>query len=793
MATMKAGQKVSGLWVPAAIYTRVSTTKQLGRRMESCESQESICLDYIRTQAPGKGWEHVHTFTDPAYSGATMKRPGMEALKQAVAAGQIRVVVIFKLERVLRSTDEWAPFRAFLSQHKCELASAMEDISEKTALGRLKNNLLVSVSEYDRLNIAEKVRAKMGEQAKRGMWNGGSVPYGYAYDKNSQKLSFHPTEAAVVKRIYERAAELVSLTDLANLLNAEGLRTKQRFLRRRDGTRQVIGQQRFRSDGLRLLITNPIYRGVVRFQGEEYRGQHEALISDDLWERANAAVRETRPRVEVRADQNIHQYLLKGICRCGHCGRAMIPQTCGDSNNARKRYRYYNCGSVLRDRKLGECPVGRLSAQALEGAVIAFLGEVSKHPALVSGVIEATRTRAKGDRQSLRAELAALQERLDQVNEELGRCVDVVAKGGAGALGPELLKRAESLRADQDRLMIEREKKRQELVACDTAAVSEQRVHDSLNRLTAILPKLAPAEQVELVRLFVDRVEIREPIRTQFGAAIDARESNRVLAVRLKLHLPRLVEGIEKADQAGRKGISAFRPITARGVQFEAKVDFSQALRGVVTLVAPFHHPVRISGRSLVAAPLKQAKEPGETQHLVVRAQYWQRLLESGQTANRVALAKRFGVTPGAVTRTLKMIQLCPEIQNFLGALKDKDALRHFGLKRVGALADLSRAEQLAAFERIRRAFAQPTPEIVAGEPLKTLRSEGTNAAGVSDTERIIDLLRRAGPTAPRRIGAEIQLSLASTSRRLAELVSAGKVACTGNTRNRRYAAISAK
>ena len=108
--------------------------------------------------------------------------------------------------------------------------------------------------------------------------------------------------------------------------------------------------------------------GVVRFQGEEYRGQHEALIPDELWERANAAVRETRPRVEVRADQNIHQYLLKGICRCGHCGRAMIPQTCGDSNNARKRYRYYNCGSVLRDRMPGGCPGGRLSPQARAGS-----------------------------------------------------------------------------------------------------------------------------------------------------------------------------------------------------------------------------------------------------------------------------------------------------------------------------------------------------------------------------------------------------------------------------------------
>jgi hypothetical protein len=124
--------------------------------------------------------------------------------------------------------------------------------------------------------------------------------------------------------------------------------------------------------------------------------------------------------------------------------------------------------------------------------------------------------------------------------------------------------------------------------------------------------------------------------------------------------------------------------------------------------------------------------------------------------------------------------------------LKTKESLRHFGMKKVGALADLTREEQLAGFERIRRAFAQPTPDLVPGEPLKVFRSEGSEAEDMADTERIIAFLRRAGPTAPRRIGAEVQLSIASTYRRLAELVSAGQVACTGNTRNRTYAVVTA-
>jgi DNA invertase Pin-like site-specific DNA recombinase len=778
---------IKGLWMPAAIYTRVSTSKQLGRRVESCESQEAICREHILAHAPTKGWQLVQSFTDPAYSGATMKRPGMDALKRAVAAGEIKVVVIFKLERVLRSTDEWAPFRTFLHQNDCELVSAMEDISEKTALGRLKNNLLVSVSEYDRLNIAEKVRAKMGEQAKRGLWNGGSVPYGYAYDKNTQTLTPHPEEAPVVRRIFHDAAKLVSLSDLANILNAEGFRTKQRSMRRRDGTREIVGKQLFRSDGLRLLVTNPMYRGAVRFGGNEFDGQHPPLVAKELWEQANAAVRETRPRPEVRVDENMHQYLLKGICSCGHCGRALVPKTCGLSNNAGKRYRYYNCGSVMRDGRSVACPVGRLSAAALDGVTIAFLSQVSKQPPLVARVLDATRTRTKGDRQVLRAELESLEAKQAKVREELGRCVDAVLKSNLGVLGPELMQRAESLRIEQDQLTVQLERKRQELAACEAASFDAQRVQSSLERLGTLLSKLAPAERIELVRLFVDRVEVREPAKSQFGASVDDGGTRRVLALRIKLHLPRLIEGVERTDQVA--GIARRLPVAGlRGVNLEASVDFTHAVRGEVTVLAPFQYAVRVSERGRNSETSTSAHAPGEPKHLVLRAQEWRHMLETGHAANRLVLARRHGVTPGAVTRIMKLIELLPEIQNFLAALKSREAIRHFGMRKVGALAALPTDAQRAAFERIRRAFAQTTPELVEGETLKPLRPAQKGVEEKSDNERIIALLRAAGPTTPREIGAATNLSRITIYRRLNALAATGQIAATGNTRNVRYA-----
>ena len=171
--------------VPVAIYTRVLTANQVGGRFDSCDSQAAVCRDHIAKQS-AEGWFEVACYSDPAYSGGTMNRPGIRALMRHIETGEVKIVLIFKLERVLRSTDEWGPFRAFLQKHGCKLVSPTEDLSEATPSGRLKNNIVMSVNEYERDNTAEKIRIKLNEQAKRGFWTGGQVPFGYLYDEAEQ-------------------------------------------------------------------------------------------------------------------------------------------------------------------------------------------------------------------------------------------------------------------------------------------------------------------------------------------------------------------------------------------------------------------------------------------------------------------------------------------------------------------------------------------------------------------------------------------------------------------------------
>lgn len=118
--------------IPVAIYTRVSTTDQVGGRFDSCESQEALCREHVARHAQD-GWYINAVFSDPAYSGGSMKRPGMQALMRHIEQGQVKVVLIFKFERVLRSTDDWVPFRAFLKKHGCRLESPTENLAPETA------------------------------------------------------------------------------------------------------------------------------------------------------------------------------------------------------------------------------------------------------------------------------------------------------------------------------------------------------------------------------------------------------------------------------------------------------------------------------------------------------------------------------------------------------------------------------------------------------------------------------------------------------------------------------------
>ena len=79
-------------------------------------------------------------------------------------------------------------------------------------MGRLTLNILLSFAQFEREVIGERIRDKFAASRKRGMWMGGSVPLGY--EVKDRKLVVNEAEAATVRMIFERFAEMGSATTL---------------------------------------------------------------------------------------------------------------------------------------------------------------------------------------------------------------------------------------------------------------------------------------------------------------------------------------------------------------------------------------------------------------------------------------------------------------------------------------------------------------------------------------------------------------------------------------------------
>ena len=717
-AIQSAGQP--GAVVTVAIYTRVSTDNQVGGRFDSCESQLAICRDHIGKHA-GQGWIEVAHFSDPAVSGSTMNRPGLRQLMRQIETGGVKVVLIFKLERMSRNIDEWGPFRNFLKKHGCRLESATEDISETTPSGRLKNNLMLSFSQYERENTAEKTQVKMVQQAKRGYWNGGAVPFGYAYDKNTQTLQPHAEEAPLVRRIFEQAAQLVTLEKIADALNHEGLRTRARLFRRTDGTEHTVGVKRFRSDALRLMVTNPIYRGVIRYAGREHPGRHEPLVAEELWERANAAVIKTvRPVHPQKPDQDKHFHLLKGLVHCGCCHRALVPHASGNRDESGRYYRYYYCGHLMKERTDSRCSVRRIAAGSLESAVVKFLSELGRHPDVIGAAVGSSQARKQTRQEELKKGLAKLDRELADTNKNIRNCVESITAGGR-SIAEELAEQVAALKDRKQERLVERERLGQELAACESEILDESRVGSAVERFGQILQGLTPDEQKTLVALFVDRVVVRP---TKDDEAIPPTVAVRRFELEFKLNVPRLVEGMEERVMEQGEG----KHLVMRGVVVTAQVVLGQQGRAnQASILTPFR-----CGDELVRPAPEPVAAPssGRVQHPLLRARVWKRMLTQDSKLSLRRLAKREGEVPPTLVRHFKLLKLSPEIQSYLVRLRDLKAIQFFSLRRLAPLAQMSDAEQQRNFRQWQSEFATHAATFVTGPSVAT-RPSNMQANGV--------------------------------------------------------------
>ncbi|NPD21214.1 recombinase family protein [Alterinioella nitratireducens] len=352
-----------------AIYTRKSTEEGLDMEFNTLDAQREACEAYIASQR-SEGWVATRErYDDGGFSGGTLERPGLKQLLADIDDGLIDVVVVYKIDRLSRSLMDFSKLVEIFDRNGVTFVSVTQSFNTTTSMGRLTLNILLSFAQFEREVIGERIRDKVAASRKRGIWMGGYVPLGY--DVLDRKLVVNDAEAASVRRIFERFVELGSATVLARELRREGFRNKQ-------GTLIDKGY-------LYRLLKNRVYRGEAVHKGTAYPGEHDAIIDDNLWDRAHAILRES-PRKRANNSRSRTPALLKGLI-FSDTGAAMTPTS---TKKGAKLYRYYVSMDVIRNRETGEetAPM-RLAAGMVENAVVAEVRRILQTPEVVTQVMAA--------------------------------------------------------------------------------------------------------------------------------------------------------------------------------------------------------------------------------------------------------------------------------------------------------------------------------------------------------------------------------------------------------------------
>lgn len=304
----------------AAIYVRVSTQYQVDRA--SLPVQRSELVNYAKYALDIPDFV---IFEDAGYSAKNTDRPDYQQMMARIRTGEFSHLLVWKIDRISRNLLDFAAMYSELKQLGVVFVSKNEQFDTSSAMGEAMLKIILVFAELERNMTAERVSAVFLSRANDGIWNGGKVPFGYAYDKQTKTFSILEDEAKTVRLIYALYESSKSLVTVSKALNERGIKT-------RNGSE-------WSPTTVHTMLSNPFYSGTYRYnyrnesdphhhvpkKKEDWilvKNHHPAIVSPEH----QAAVElilasKSYGKNQTYQRKNVHAFA--GLLTCGYCGSTM--------------------------------------------------------------------------------------------------------------------------------------------------------------------------------------------------------------------------------------------------------------------------------------------------------------------------------------------------------------------------------------------------------------------------------------------------------------------------------------
>lgn len=245
---------------------RVSTKEQV-EEGNSLTTQEKICREY----GIHKGYDIVEVFIEQGESAKTSDRTELQRLLRYCSDKKngIKAVIIYRLDRLSRNTDDYSQLRLLLKRYGVEIKSTSEHF-ENNPVGRFMENTMANIAQFDNDVRSERCAGGMKDAMREGryVW---SAPVGYNNVRVAGKATIAPSDMAIrIREAFELIARNThAMEDIRKMVEKGGLLHKGG---------KPVGKAYFYK-----LFHNKIYMGLIEKFGEVHKGTFEPVVSEELF------------------------------------------------------------------------------------------------------------------------------------------------------------------------------------------------------------------------------------------------------------------------------------------------------------------------------------------------------------------------------------------------------------------------------------------------------------------------------------------------------------------------------